>query len=177
MPSVLDEVFSFEQMKQRWDRDNPDNEYIRSKTVPSWYGLDQWIIRVNDEDKTISTTGWRESPTHILVGGTKSIPDSPRGHMTDLKAFRENKIPSNKPLLAAFTDADNWMQANINVGWFIKKYGIPEEVMALLPESATDQMDNEYGSKGNWGILPRGTTVIGKSEWWNIIKGTSERGR
>ena len=166
MPQALNEVYSFEEMKRKWEGDNPNEPYIRSKTVPEWYGLDNWIVRVDDDGKVISTTAWREYPNFILVGGTKSIEGSQRGHMTDLVSMRNKLIP-NKPLVAAFTNAENWMKTNIERGWQIKKYGIDERLLDLIPNDVLGNLNSSYPD-GNWGI--RETGHIAKS-WWFIIKG------
>lgn len=187
MPRVLRDLFSFEGMKARWDSDNPNEPYVRKTGLPSWYDLDTWIIRVNDDDKTISTTGWKEFPEFVLVGGTKSIKDSERGHMADLKNRREQVI-SNKPLVAGFVDAENWLKANRDVGWQIDRYGIDEEVLQSIPEDMLNKL-RDYYKTGAWGILPSGSKV-GKSwqrifekqeisNWKNILKisGRTDDGR
>lgn len=176
MPRVLDQVFSFEEMKQRWDRDNPDNEYIRSTTVPDWYNLDQWIIRVDDEDKTISTTAWRITPEYVLLGGTKKIPNSGKGHFPDLMKTRNRLLSKDSPWIAAYTNSPRWLNSVIELGVQIynEEYGgIDRAILESLPDSIVNKMKTSY-PEGNWGVYPA-TASIQKS-WWNIIKGTSEWG-
>ena len=92
MPRVLGQIFTFDEMKSRWDSDNPENPYVRSSTVPDWYDLDKWIIRVDDDDKTVSTTAWRVTPDYVLLGGTQKIPNSGKGHFSDLKNKRNQLL-------------------------------------------------------------------------------------
>lgn len=166
MPSVPNETYSFQEMKRKWDSDNPDEPYIRSKTTPSWYGIDTWIVRLDDNGKVISATGWTDEGEYLLVGGTKSIANSQRGHMSDLVKARTRMAP-DKPLFAAFTNADSWLRANENAGWNIHKYGIPDEVMSLIPKDALNQMKSAYPD-GNWGIKPART--ISKGMWFEELK-------
>lgn len=163
MPKVLDTTFSFEEMKKRWNADNPDEPYSRP-SVPSWYDLDTWIIRVDDNNRTISTTGWKEYPEYIMVGGTKSISDSPKGHMSDLIPFRSKTIP-NKPLLATFTNAPRWIEANEKTGWQIKN--IKQDLLNSIPKSIISNM-RDYSEKNNkaWGIKPSSEL----KKWMRILK-------
>ena len=67
MPKVLPAIFSYEEMKSRFNEDNPDEPYTRRKDLESGiYALDNWVIRVDDNDKAISTVGWKEH-LHILL--------------------------------------------------------------------------------------------------------------
>ena len=94
------------------------------------------------------------------------LENSERGHMNDLVPVR-NKYISDKPLVAAFTNDERWMRTNIERGWQIKKYGIDERLLELIPNDVLGNLNSSY-PKGNWGI--RETGHIAKS-WWFIIKG------
>jgi len=165
MPRVLDQVFSFEEMKERWNTDNPNEPYARAAEVPSWYDLNEWIIRVDDNDKTISTTGWNEHPEYVMVGGTQSIQGSAKGHMADLFPYREKKIPSNKPQLATFTNAPRWIAASEGIGWKIENKS--KELLDSVPENIVKKI-KEYAEDNNvaWGIKPANEI----KKWFNILK-------
>tara|TARA_R100000773_G_scaffold44165_1_gene44345 strand:- start:899 stop:1402 length:504 start_codon:yes stop_codon:yes gene_type:complete len=163
MPKVLDEIFSFEEMKERWNTDNPNEPYVRAGSPPSFYDLNKWIIRVDDNDKTISTTGWTEHPDYVIVGGTQSIQGSPRGHMSDLVPFRAEVIP-NKPLLATFVNAPSWIAANEKTGWQITN--IEPNLLNSIPKNIIKKITDYAEEKGAaWGIKP--ADKIEKS--WHLI--------
>ena len=164
MPKVLDTTFSFEEMKKRWNADNPSEPYVRSGIVPSWYDLDTWIIRVDDNGKTISTTGWSDKGDYLVVGGTQSIKNSPRGHMSDLVPYRAKLIP-NKPLLATFTNAPRWIEANEKTGWEITN--IEPNLLNSIPKDIIEKV-KDYAEKNNkaWGIKPANEI----KKWWRLIK-------
>lgn len=152
MPEVLNRIFSFTEMKEKWDEDNPNEPYERLGSAPAWYDLTDWIIRVDNEGKTISTTGWSEHPDYVVVGGTKSIKDSPKGHMTDLVPYRTKVLP-DKPLLATFSPAPRWVQANENAGWQITN--IEPSVLNLIPKNILTKVKEYAKAKGvPWGIKP-----------------------
>ena len=70
MPKVLPAIFSYEDMKSRFAEDNPDDPYTRRADLESGiYELDKWLIRVDDDNKAISTVGFKEHPSHTVVGG------------------------------------------------------------------------------------------------------------
>ena len=56
MVKVLPAIFSYENMKSKWNQDNPDNPYSRRDELQQGiYSLDKWLIRVDDNNKTIAT--------------------------------------------------------------------------------------------------------------------------
>jgi len=165
VPRVLDQVFSFEEMKERWNTDNPNEPYARMGQVPSWYDLNEWIIRVDDNDKTISTTGWNEHPEYIMIGGTKSIKGSAKGHMADLVPYREKKISSDKPQLATFVNEPRWIAASEGIGWKIENKS--KELLDSVPENIVKKITEYVESKDvAWGIKP----ADGIKKWQMVLK-------
>ena len=170
MPRVLNQIFSFEEMKKKWNEDNPNEPYLRP-SVPAWYDLQKWIIRVDDNDKVISTTGWSEHPEHVVVGGTKSIVDSPRGHMSDLVPYRERVMPTNKPQVATFGpflktgSAANWIAAMEKVGYKINNK--TQEIINSIPPEIAKKVEKFAKAKGlAWGIKPANQI----KKWQMVLK-------
>ena len=65
MPKVLPAIFSYEGMKEKWNEDTPDEPYSRRDELQSGrYALDKWLMRVDDEGKTLAVIGWKEHPNH-----------------------------------------------------------------------------------------------------------------
>tara|TARA_R100000005_G_C4995975_1_gene202849 strand:- start:626 stop:1933 length:1308 start_codon:yes stop_codon:yes gene_type:complete len=173
MPRVLGQIFTFDEMKSRWDSDNPENPYVRSSTVPDWYDLDKWIIRVDDDDKTVSTTAWRVTPDYVLLGGTQKIPNSGKGHFSDLKNKRNQLLSKDRPWIAAYTNAPRWLNTVTSEGVQIynEKYGgIDEDILRSLPEDIIDKMKSSY-PEGNWGVYPATVNVEKAFEksWWRTL--------
>lgn len=168
MPRVLNQVFSFEEMKKRWNGDNPNEPYVRP-TVPFWYDLNNWIIRVDDKDKTISTTGWNDNGEYLVVGGTKSISNSPTGHMSDLFPYREKMMPS-KPQIATFGpfrggDGSGWISASEGIGWQITRKD--RKLLNSIPATIVKKV-KQFAKESNlvWGIKP----ANGIKKWQMVLK-------
>jgi len=173
MPRVLGQIFTFDEMKSRWDSDNPENPYVRSSTVPDWYDLDKWIIRVDDNDKTVSTTAWRVAPEYVLLGGTQKIPNSGKGHFKDLKNKRNKLLSKDRPWIAAYTNAPRWLNTVTSEGVQIynEQYGgIDEDILRSLPEDIINKMKSSYPD-GNWGVYPATVNVEKAFEksWWRTL--------
>ena len=140
-------VHSFEEMKRKWDEDNPDMPYTRE--VPAWYDLDRWLIRVTDEGKVVGTIGWREEPEYILLGGLKGRDDlGHTGNTRELRVAREERLPSDKPQIAGFDakrgNKKGWIQYNS------KTYNINPADTKGVPEELINNLKSKYGDA--WGI-------------------------
>jgi hypothetical protein len=182
---VLPAVFSYEDMKSKWNQDNPDEPYTRRADLETGiYALDNWVIRVDDEQNAISTVGWKEHPSHTVVGGMLATKKGREigGNNRALQDAREPQLNSSKPIVAAFghRDGDNsrWMANARRNGWRFSGDEGFDEFKSMLPEQIINQWNSAYPS-GNWGIR----TVRGKDEfakcvyeddvlpvWWNIVK-------
>lgn len=186
MVKVLPAVFSYEDMKSKWSQDNPDDKpYTRRKELETGlYALDNWIIRVNDEGKTISTVGWKEHPSHTVVGGMLATTEGKRigDNNRALQDAREPQLNQSKPLVAAFghRDGDNarWIATAKQNGWAFSDSENWEQMKQLLPESVANEWDSAYPN-GNWAIR----NIRGKGEfakcvylddltpsWFNLLK-------
>jgi len=183
MPKVLPSIFSYEDMKAKWDGDNPDEPYNRqSDLITGRYALDKWIVRVDDEGKVIAATGWKEHPTHTAVGGTKALESAPSGQYKAIVSERERQINQSKPLLAAFGRSDKggnnakWLQFMRDNGWaFI---GDPnwDKYKTLIPKEIVDDWISRFPTNG--GIRPvQGTEDMSKAvysdeevDWFNLNK-------
>ena len=112
MVKVLPAIFSYEEMKSRFNEDNPSEPYTRRKDLESGiYELDKWLIRVDENDKAISTVGWKEHPSHTVLGGMYATAKGRDmgGNSKALQNAREPQLNQSKPLVAAFghRDGDN----------------------------------------------------------------------
>lgn len=143
MTKVLPAIFSYEDMKRRWSQDNPNEKpYTRRSDLESGiYELDKWIIRVNDEGKTISTVGWKEHLSHIVVGGMLATTEGKKIGQNNrvLNDAREPQLNQSKPLVAAFgiRDGDNarWIAKAKQNGWKFPDDPEFEQVKTLLPDN------------------------------------------
>ena len=52
-----------------WNRDNPDDPFVRN--VPSWYDLDNWIVRTNDGE-VVGVAGYSDKGDYGILGGLKA---------------------------------------------------------------------------------------------------------
>ena len=193
MVKVLPAVFSYEDMKSKWNQDNPDNPYTRRADLESGiYALDSWLIRVDDNNRTISTIGWKEHPSHTVVGGLLAThranpkrPEFEKGlgkNERALQSAREPQLNQSKPLVAAFGAREGspeaWIQRGRDRGW---KFAMDEnfnEVEGLLPEQVVNEWNTAY-PKGNWAIRPiTDAASLAKwvfiddptPQWFNLLK-------
>ena len=192
MPKVLPAVFSYEDMKRKWSQDNPDEEpYTRRSELESGrYALDKWVIRVDDEGKTIATIGWKEHPSHTVVGGLLATKEgSEIGNNTRaLTEAREPQLNQSKPLVAAFghREGDNtrWIQNAKDNLWTFPDDDNWEQVKTLLPESVLNDWLSQYPE------IMAIRSISGKGElakciylddpipeWFNVLKVYNEAGR
>lgn len=194
MPKVLPAVFSYEDMKSKWNQDNPNNPYTRRADLESGiYALDSWLIRVDDEGKTIATIGWKEHPSHTVVGGLlathRANPQRPEfegKHLARneraLQSAREPQLNQSKPLVAGFGaregSSEEWIQRGRDRGWKFAMDDNFNEVKGLLPEEVINAWNARYPT-GNWAIR----TITDASSlakwvfiddpmpaWFNVIK-------
>ncbi len=137
---VLPAVFSYEDMKRRFAQDNPDDPYTRRADLESGiYELDSWLIRVDDNDKAISTVGFKEHPSHTVVGGMYATAEGRKigGNSKALQDAREPQLNQSKPLVAAFghRDGDNarWIANAKKNGWSFPDSDNWEQMSKLIP--------------------------------------------
>jgi len=141
MPKVLPAIFSYEDMKSRFAQDNPDDPYTRRADLESGiYALDSWLIRVDDDNKAISTVGFKEHPSHTVVGGMYASAKGREigGNNRALQIAREPQLNQSKPLVAAFghRDGDNarWIAKAKQNGWKFPEDEGFQQVSQMLPE-------------------------------------------
>lgn len=192
MVKVLPAVFSYEDMKKRFSEDNPEDPYTRRADLESGiYELDKWIIRVNDDDRAISTVGWKEHPSHTVVGGMYATAEGRQigGNNRALQDAREPQLNQSKPLVAAFghRDGDNarWISNARRNGWKFSQDEGFEQFSSLLPEAIINEWNSAYPN-GNWAIRSiRGKDEFAKCvyaddvmpEWWSVVKAKPNQGR
>ena len=168
MPKVESAIFSYEDMKRRWNQDNPDNPYSRRDELQQGiYELDKWLIRVDDEGKTIATIGWKEYPSHTVVGGLLAAnranprrPEFEEGlgrNERALQSAREPQMNQSKPLVAAFGAREGspeaWIERGRSRGWVFSQDENFNQVRELLPEQVINEWNSAYPN-GNWAIRP-----------------------
>lgn len=142
MVKVLPAVFSYEDMKAKFNQDNPDEPYTRRSDLESGiYELDKWVIRVDDDGNAISTVGWKEHPSHTVVGGMYATAEGRElgGNSKALQDAREPQLNDSKPLVAAFghRDGDNarWIANAKDNLWRFPDDPEFEQMKTLLPEN------------------------------------------
>jgi len=193
MVKILPSIFSFEEMKKRWNEDNPNDAYPRAEELNKGiYALDKFLIRVDDKDKTISSIGWKEHPTHTVVGAlyttARANPRKPEfekglgGNMKALQAERERQINPNKPVIARFSsktgNQEKWLETARSRGWKLAMDDNFNEVKNLVPEEVIREWSSAY-PKGDWGIRNKVDPdelekwIFADDElpkWWNVVK-------
>jgi hypothetical protein len=184
MPKVLPAVFSYENMKAKFNQDNPDEPYTRRADLESGvYALDKWVIRVDDEQNAISTVGWKEHSSHTVVGGMYATAKGREigGNNRALQDAREPQLNDSKPLVAAFghRDGDNarWISNAKRNGWSFPDSDNWEQMKTLLPTSVLSAWLSKYPE--NMAIRSiRGKGDLAKciylddptSQWFSLIK-------
>lgn len=185
MPKVLPAIFSYEDMKSKFAEDNPDDPYTRRSDLESGiYELDKWLIRVDDDNKAISTVGFKEHPSHTVVGGMYASAKGREigGNNRALQIAREPQLNQSKPLVAAFghRDGDNarWIAKAKQNGWKFPEDDGFQQISELLPEQVVSAWNSAYPN-GNWAIRSiRGEGEFAKCvylddptpAWFNLLK-------
>ena len=192
MVKVLPAIFSYEDMKSKWNQDNPDEPYTRRKDLETGlYALDNWVVRVDDDQNAIATVGWKEHGSHTVVGGMLASKKGRDigGNNRALQDAREPQLNQSKPLVAAFghRDGDNarWISNARKNGWTFSQDEGFEQVKSSLPEAVINEWNSAYPN-GNWAIRTiRGKDEFAKcvysddvfSEWWSVVKAKPNRDR
>jgi len=186
MPKVLPAVFSYEGMKEKWNEDNPDEPYTRRADLEKGrYALDKWLIRLDDEGKTISAIGWKEHSNHTVVGGLLATKrgEELQGNSGDLIGTRQPQLPPNKPLVSAFEhkggDNERWMTGGRSKGWAFPNDAKFQEYSQLIPQEVLNDWLGRYPD--TMGIKPNNPEDMAKGyylddimdDWFNVVK--SER--
>ena len=185
MPKVLPAIFSYEDMKSKFAQDNPDEPYTRRADLESGiYALDSWLIRVDDDNKAISTVGFKEHPSHTVVGGMYASAKGREigGNNRALQIAREPQLNQSKPLVAAFghRDGDNarWIAKAKQNGWKFPEDNDFQQISQMLPEQVVNAWNSAYPN-GNWAIRSiRGEGDFAKCvfiddpmpTWFNLLK-------
>tara|TARA_A200000159_G_scaffold28997_1_gene25652 strand:- start:2638 stop:4101 length:1464 start_codon:yes stop_codon:yes gene_type:complete len=185
MTKVLPAIFSYEDMKSKFAQDNPDDPYTRRADLESGiYALDSWLIRVDDNNKAISTVGFKEHPSHTVVGGMYASAKGKEigGNNRALQIAREPQLNQSKPLVAAFghRDGDNarWIAKAKQNGWKFPEDNDFQQVSQMLPEQIVNTWNSAYPN-GNWAIRSiRGEGDFAKCvfiddlmpAWFNLLK-------
>ena len=148
---VLPAIFSYEDMKRRFAQDNPDDPYTRRADLESGiYELDSWLIRVDDNDKAISTVGFKEHPSHTVVGGMYATEygESIGGNSKALQDAREPQLNPSKPLVASFKhrrgDNARWIANAKKNGWSFPDSENWEQMSSLLPKDVLNAWLSKY---------------------------------
>lgn len=154
MVKVLPAIFSYEDMKERFAQDNPDDPYTRRADLESGiYALDSWLIRVDDDNKAISTVGFKENPSHTVVGGMYATAKGRQigGNNRALQDAREPQLNPSKPLVAAFghREGDNsrWIANAKKNGWSFPDSPNWEQMSQLLPPDVLNAWLSRYPEK------------------------------
>ena len=161
MPKVIPNVFTYEQMQQKWLQDIEEGEepYTRRSDLQSGrYALDKWLIRVDDENKTLAVIGWKEHSSHTVCGGglTTERGKQIKGNMKALMAARKSQIPQDKMMVTALVhrSGNNARWLNFGRG---QKYRFPndegfEEYANQLPPAVKEDWLNAYPE--TFGVKP-----------------------
>ena len=193
MPKVLPAIFSYEDMKSRWNQDNPDEPYGRNDNLQNGiYAIDNWLIRVDDEDNAIATGGWKEYPTHTVVGGLYAVkradrnhPDHDpklRGNARAIQDAREPQLNQSKPIIASFAqqrgDNSRWIATAKKTQKFVFSDDPEwEQAISVLPKEVVKEWTEKSGNR--WGIRNILTTdELAKCiypddpmpTWFNLLK-------
>lgn len=152
MPKVLPAIYSYEDMKEKWLQDNPDEPYTRRSDLETGrYALDKWLIRVDDEGKTLAVIGWKEHPQHTVTGGLLATKRGREvgGNTEALVSARMPQMPQNNPLVTSFKhrDGDNsrWIAGGKRAGWaFPDDTELFEQYSSLLPEDVKNDWLQAY---------------------------------
>ena len=153
MPKILPAIYSYEDMKAKWSQDNPDEPpYTRRSDLETGrYALDKWLIRVDDENKTLAVIGWKEHPQHTVTGGLLATARGREigGNTAALVSARKPQMPQNNPLVTAFKhrDGDNsrWITTGKKAGWaFPDDTELFEQYSSLLPEDVKNDWLQTY---------------------------------
>ena len=166
MIKVLPAVFSYEDMKRRWNQDNPDEPYGRNDNLQNGiYAIDKWLIRVDDEDKAIATGGWKEYPTHTVVGGLYAVKRADRNHPEHdpklrgnaraIQDARESQLNQSKPVIASFAqqrgDNSRWIATAKKTQKFVFSDDPEwEQAISVLPKEVVKEWTEKSGDR--WGI-------------------------
>ena len=183
LPKVLPAVFSYEGMKEKWGEDNPDEPYSRRADLETGrYALDKWLIRVDDEGKTISAIGWKEHSNHTVVGGLLATKrgEELQGNSGDLIGTRQPQLPPSKPLVSAFEhkrgDNERWMAGGRSKGWAFPNDAKFQEYSQLIPQEVLNDWLGRYPD--TMGIKPNNAEDLNKGyylddvmgDWFNVLK-------
>lgn len=166
MIKVLPAVFSYEEMKNKWNQDNPNEPYGRSDSLQNGiYAIENWLIRVDDNNKAIATGGWTEYPTHTVVGGLYAVERADRNHPEHdpklsgnaraIQDAREPQLNKSKPIIASFNQQRGnnarWMATAKNTQGFIfsddPKW---EQAISVLPQELVKEWTEKSGDR--WAI-------------------------
>lgn len=151
MTKVLPAIFSYENMKSKFAQDNPDDPYTRRADLESGiYELDSWLIRVDDNNRAIATVGFKEHPSHTVVGGMYATAEGRQigGNSRALQDAREPQLNPSKPLVAAFghRDGDNarWIANAKKNGWSFPDSPNWGQMSKLLPPDVLSAWLSKY---------------------------------
>jgi hypothetical protein len=163
---VLPAVFSYEDMKRRWNQDNPDEPYGRKDDLQNGiYAIENWLIRVDDEDNAIATGGWKEYPTHTVVGGLYAVKRADRNHPNHdpklkgnaraIQDAREPQLNQSKPVIASFAqqrgDNARWIAtAKKTQGFVFSDDPEWKQAISALPKEVVKEWTENSGNR--WGI-------------------------
>jgi hypothetical protein len=139
-----------EEMKEIWDRDNPNHPHTMRKDTgkPNWNWENmQWFLLFAC-DKAIGKNGFIDHDSFYLIGGAAS-PFYP-GSLKFLTDYRERNMDADKPRVALLRakegEQSTWVDAHVRRGFDMN----PENV-SDIPEKFVKRFDDEYGRQ-NWGI-------------------------
>tara|TARA_R110002051_G_scaffold85924_1_gene151315 strand:+ start:4506 stop:6593 length:2088 start_codon:yes stop_codon:yes gene_type:complete len=159
MPKVLPAIFSYEGMKEKWNEDTPDEPYSRRDELQSGrYALDKWLMRVDDEGKTLAVIGWKEHPNHTVVGGGLTTPKGRAigNNMNVLMDARKAQIsPTNMMITALVHQSGNnerWIAFGKKKGYAFPSDANFEKYSSQLPPEVKQDWLNEYPN--TFGVKP-----------------------
>jgi|TARA_R100001463_G_scaffold42066_4_gene88361 hypothetical protein len=129
-----------------WNRDNPDDPFVRN--LPSWYDLDNWVVRVNDGE-VVGVAGYSDKGDYGILGGMKArSKDKPKGggNWKALLEYRRDKLAGKPKILGLASSKipqSTWVKMNRNAGFQT------DDLMGI-PEDVVDNFRQQYGD--DWGI-------------------------
>lgn len=129
-----------------WNRDNPDDPFVRN--APSWYDLDNWVIRTNDGE-VVGVAGYSDKGEYGVLGGLKARDrNAPKGggNWKALLQYRMDKL-AGKPKILGLRSTKIPQQTWVGLHRNLK---FQTDDLMGIPEELVDKFRQRYGD--DWGI-------------------------
>lgn len=86
LPDGVSEPMTKDSAIDLFNEDNPNDKYIRSSNLDSFYPLEEWIVRVLNGE-VVAIQGFTDRGSYALVGGSKGR----KGVKGSLKLFQKKE--------------------------------------------------------------------------------------